>query len=1072
MGILLDRNTLSMGTQFSELAPDPVVVPQAPSKRESDSSLLGAAFRQNNGGVNLGVKLAESLFLDDSEDRLFNARAQARADGLDEDIDRFNQVKNKEQYFYLKAKIQQERQDKQKLEESNGFLSFAANVAAGLVDPVNLAMMALPGGQVRTGGVLVNAAKTSLAVAAETAAQEVILYGAQETRTAKDSMVNIGTSAVGGALIGGLLGKFAGSTMPEADRIRLGDALSDDIASFAPRQIEHASTSAAAVKGYTEIDNTVLKTSTPTKIIDGTTDLIRKGADKIGLEDVSLKGISARLAESDSENIRRMGMDLFDDGYIRQGTRSVSLESAVRHEQGVKMVNTYHIDKELHSSLDSLGELDVTQKNSLMTALKTMFPERTYTLDDLTPSVVQKNARELTTYKLNGGDLPIAQIENAAAKMKAIYDADLQRGLYRELFDEGDIVENYAPRVLNKRLIEARPQDFEATIRDGYLRELTAAGVENAETIAREIGFGVAARASGAVGPVDIQRELRAVMGDLAKQKGHAIPRTLDLPYEVLAPWLQNDFVSAMQSYNHSVPLQLALRERFNVSSIAELMEQMSDVAFFDRYAAEGMPDKLTVDAVRDARELAAAGLRRLTGEATSNSGFSKTARTASGYARLVMLPGQIWSNLVEVAAHVTHHTVQHSFTAAKAKALSSTVREISEENRRFYGAAMERGLYHMNAKMRAGFGEAAELGVWEEGGVLRRIGRAGEFMNHWAGMDHFDDFNRSMAVDTTTHRILRLMKGEFSDVVERDADMLGQLSIDESTFYRLKDMFTENPQLIVEENGLLMTRLSEWQNTALRDLFSQSLYKAQTTYVSTVGAGTLPTWADNDFAKLLIQFKSFVWAASSQVTYAGLQRGDASFYLGAAFSTAIGYAINEIKNLLNPSDTYASQTFGKKLVGAIDRSGFVAAVTEPVNWSILAGSVGLGTPNNPLSDSKRRESNLEELTPGASAVIGLGHAAVDVAQGLMNDDLERKDVERLFGKLPMQNYLGVRWGKLMADAVYGEGEYMTRVMDNAQLQTSAYVEAIKNATELSRAFDRVNEGFTSTYPEGTGSND
>lgn len=174
--------------------PEPEAPPPAPSMGET----VGAAFRTNN----IGVSLYDTLQKPPPEKSVpgFDPLSSVPA-GYEKYADRFIDSSSPEDNQYIKNKIDSEQRDQEIIKRS-GKLGFVASMAAGLTDPLTLASMAIPfGGETR----LAQAGRMAMINAGTTALQEGIEHELSPTRSIKDSMSNIGASAVLGGILGGAL---------------------------------------------------------------------------------------------------------------------------------------------------------------------------------------------------------------------------------------------------------------------------------------------------------------------------------------------------------------------------------------------------------------------------------------------------------------------------------------------------------------------------------------------------------------------------------------------------------------------------------------------------------------------------------------------------------------------------------------------------------------------------------------------------------------------------------------------------------------------------------------------------
>lgn len=167
----------------------------------ADRSVVAAAFRQDNTIGSLMSR--KDLGVDNEDDREFDPVAYIKEHNLTGYEDSFMGVLNSRRADAIRTQIEMERHDRETLQAA-GWAGTFARIAAGALDAPTL----IPG------SVAVRGAKGAWSVgrsvlmagasaAATQAATEGFLQASQQTRTAEESFLNIGSAAVMGSLLGG-----------------------------------------------------------------------------------------------------------------------------------------------------------------------------------------------------------------------------------------------------------------------------------------------------------------------------------------------------------------------------------------------------------------------------------------------------------------------------------------------------------------------------------------------------------------------------------------------------------------------------------------------------------------------------------------------------------------------------------------------------------------------------------------------------------------------------------------------------------------------------------------------------
>ena len=185
--------------------------PFSPKEKEVDESsmleTLGASFRQENlvGSAFFGKPYLEP-FEDQSrkQDPEYNVEERVEERGLGDYLDRFDKVFNDFEFEQKAQQIENELADREVIANA-GAAGFVSQFLAAAVDPINFVPI---GGQIFKGAkgtrtILQASIDTARVAAPSIALQESLLNATQETRTLKESVVNVTAGTFLAAGIGG-----------------------------------------------------------------------------------------------------------------------------------------------------------------------------------------------------------------------------------------------------------------------------------------------------------------------------------------------------------------------------------------------------------------------------------------------------------------------------------------------------------------------------------------------------------------------------------------------------------------------------------------------------------------------------------------------------------------------------------------------------------------------------------------------------------------------------------------------------------------------------------------------------
>ncbi len=171
--------------------------------RRQTKELRDAAFRIDNSVGSLIATVPFNQFEDVDGYNPFED--ELTLSGYEDYADAFIHSNSPQETAAIKQRIDREKNDRQQLMDSGG-AGIVSSIAMGVIDPINVAAMMIPGGAIVKGGsVGATAGKFALANTAGGVASEMALHSTQETRTLTESAINVTLDA----MIGGTLGSAA-----------------------------------------------------------------------------------------------------------------------------------------------------------------------------------------------------------------------------------------------------------------------------------------------------------------------------------------------------------------------------------------------------------------------------------------------------------------------------------------------------------------------------------------------------------------------------------------------------------------------------------------------------------------------------------------------------------------------------------------------------------------------------------------------------------------------------------------------------------------------------------------------
>jgi hypothetical protein len=305
--------------------------------------------------------------------------------------------------------------------------------------------------------------------------------------------------------------------------------------------------------------------------------------------------------------------------------------------------------------------------------------------------------------------------------------------------------------------------------------------------------------------------------------------------------------------------------------------------------------------------------------------------------------------------------------------------------------------------------------------GVAARLSHQASqaFVRH-TGMNWQNQTLKEFAlVDYSDNLVRTAMKFDFKPdgsytakgLSKHDITQFAKAGISVDDFRRLKQMYGKYGK---NEGGLYIMNIDKWtgdtSEKAFRDHMFQTLEKHSNTAIITPTKGDLPIWMRSDLGSIMLQFKSFSFAATNRLLIPGIQKaamGDPTMLVGLSTMMMLGSLSYGLKMKLQGREVDTS--FPTLFREAMDRSGYfgiyvdINAITEKVSRNHLgiAGiykALGIDTPE--LSRYYTRPISGDILGP----TYGLTEDSAKFIGGLISGDMNKGDISGGRRMLPYQN--------------------------------------------------------------------
>ncbi|EKG6576211.1 hypothetical protein O3825_000045 [Salmonella enterica] len=915
-----------------------------PEPQQPEPSVWGAAFRRNNvlSGLFRPAKQFEPVegynpYTDKSE---LHGYEQWGSD--------FADSRSPEETAWLKQQIDYQNEDQRTLYDAGGE-GVLASIAAGMVDPVTVASLFIPGAQ---GGVVARIASQAAIGAAATAASEVVLNNQQITRTWGESASHVAA----GALMSGVFAA-AGSVLSPSVRTaatrEVADAL-DKMSITSATDTAAASLPEGGSVGAARISEATLEDLTP-----ATGGPVGKLARKAG----SYLTPFTRLMESPSKTSRRTALELAENNYTLQGNARgietpIAAETRVRgwrrEEAAVVVTN-----KQAYSQYKAAGgDLSFSQfREEVGNAMRSG--------DVHANPVVQEAAQSMRTV--------INRVKVAQQKLGLLPPDEELKAIGQE---------SYFPRVYKVGKIANERDKFRDMLVDWWSRGEKTMSREEAE-IAADTTIN---RITGAKIPQDFANVF------MVKAAGSTRARTLSVPDRLMKDYLESDANYVLQRHIREVSAEVELTRAFGNKSLEKQLKDIQDE--YDALMRERPAEQAKLAKARenDIRDITA--LRdRLAGTYGMPDDPSSFFVRAGAFLRsanfVTKLGGMTVSAIPDLARGVMVNGFRNTIRGYSSLITRSPAFKASRAEQLKMAVGLET-ILHTRARTMGDLVDSSARTTAVEAGMERVTDAFGKLTM----MGHFDDMNKSVNGMITSDGIL---SGAFA------GRRLAKLGINDNMAARIRSEFEKHGEVI---EGWHIGNFEKWDDQHVAGVFQSAVLKDVNNTVITPGIGDTPLWASTPLGKTIFQFKSFATASYNRATLGGLQEGTGQFYYGTAFQIALGALTYALKQSANGKEVDWSPQ--KLAIEGIDRSGILGPLMEYNNMAEKAtgGMIGLGALLG--TGTQSRYASRGFIGSALGPTFGLLDTITDVTAGVLNGDAGDRVLHNVRTLLPGNNLLWI----------------------------------------------------------------
>lgn len=419
-------------------------------------------------------------------------------------------------------------------------------------------------------------------------------------------------------------------------------------------------------------------------------------------------------------------------------------------------------------------------------------------------------------------------------------------------------------------------------------------------------------------------------------ERGPVKERTLPIPDEVLQRQgvLNDNVVDVMHRYARVLGADTELTQRFGSPTLVDQITKIRDEYRTLRAGTEDPKElsRLTARERADIRDIQALrDLVRGTYKASENtSNFGRLVRALSHLNYIRSMGGAVIASLSDLYRPAMVHglgTYMNEGIAPLLKNLEAV--KLSVKEAQLAGQITERVLQHRMVSL----GEIADP-MARGSPVERMLENGSKIASRWNGIQHWTDGIKSLTSIMSQNRILN---------GEADARTLAFLGIDGDMASRINAQFAEHGEVM---DGVHVAGTERWSDPEAVRAFRAAVSKDVDSIIVTPGVGDVPLFSHTPLGRMLLQFRSFMFAAHQRVLLRGMQEGKTRFVSGLVGMTSLGILAATLKAWRGGKERYerferAAENPGYLIGEGLDNSGMftlpfdVANTTEKLTNSL-----------------------------------------------------------------------------------------------------------------------------------------
>jgi len=981
--------------------------------------VLKSAFAIENTIGSTIANIKSGNILDQEEDENYDVIEKIQDTKYEPYLDDFLGVFNDNQFDNVTKKIDRELYHRDVIESSGG-KGIISSIVAGVFDPINLVPI---GGSAyktfKTGKVVKGIMEGGQVGALSSAATESILQSQQVTRTIEESVINVGS----GALLGGLIGGVAGQ-LSKADFDNLANRLEKDM-QRQESQIDiddkgNLSVGSAQV-AQTTLDQETLAGGKITRSVISSTKKLNP---------------MLRILEGSSLEARRFLPQLVRTNmYFKKNAEDIATAQSVEIARkqyeaglGIAITQSRQLAKKAIKRLkkESGQKLNLTKFNDLVSLAmirgdKSEIPEveqaarifRSNVFDPLKDAAIDvkllpedvepKTAKSylMRRYNINkivAQEDQFKQIIKDAARKRLIPDIKKRLAKTEQAITEKQF-KSYQEELkgLTAKIKKAKADELEK-LKDRRLELEILVGDElSVEDYLDEIANSIfdnirGAERKGANLPYDMK------IGARGAAKERVLTFVMD---EEIRPFLETNIESLAQGYTKILGTDVELKRSFGDLNLEPQLKVIREE--YNELRQKAKTDKQREKLVKEEKEtveIITAFKDMLRGNYGIPNNPDNLISRSLVLSRNIQYLSKLGGVAVSSIPDMSRHVMIHGYARVFDKGLKNLITNLEGIKLVVNDAKLTGNIWEGVSHQRTSF--IADINDPYSGDSLleKTVSYMSEKFGKLTLLDFWNDYQKSFSSVLTQQRLIENIN-DFNNIKGKEKRYLAFLGIDSKNYSMIKDQLDKHSFKVKD---LHVANLEKWDDANAARLYKNALNTDVDRTIITKGVGDTPLFMNREVGKTIMQFKSFAYAAHQQLTIAGLQQRDFAAASGILTMITMGMLVYKLKTMGLGKET--SDDPKVWLAEGIDRSGIVPIVAE-INGVADAFGAGIGTFTGaePLTRFQSRNKVGSLLGPS----FGAAQDAASVSRAVFSGDIQESDIRAVRRNLPYQNIFYLR---------------------------------------------------------------